>query len=179
MAARDDRPPDFLADGLSAFAWAIENVELAAPDRGEDPLGHAAAMMNYRRMSYEYAAYAARVCADGRAVLYRALELPAGLPWKSTVELGRLGVFWSARMGGARVYGSVAHPPPTETVVLECFAPPSSIDWPSAFEAFLGWGEDEWEVTLRCDNSVWLVRVGRRSLPRPVKGNTGPSDRCR
>jgi len=94
--------------------------------------------------------------------------------------MDRLGLYWSFRRAGARVYytpdGDTAGDESIPGTVLVGWVRPQEINWQESLLAFLNYGEDEWEARLNPDAAVDLLAVGREQLRVPMRGSSGPSN---
>lgn len=172
-----DGMPAFLESADHALAWAYKQrfgpSQSAGPSDEEEAAYHAALASAYVRR-------ARKVFAEGSARLHRAVLLPRRVPWRESLRLDRLGLYWSFRRAGARVYytpsGDTAGDESISGTVLIGRVRAQAINWKESLLAFLTYGEDEWEARLNPDVPVEILSVGREVLRVPMIGSSGPAN---
>lgn len=166
--------PTFLASPDNALAWAYE--QRTGPNRPSDE-EEAAQLLS---LASAYVRRAQKAFAEGTVRLYRAVLLPKRVPWRESLRLDRLGLYWSLRRAGARVYytpnGDTAGDESIPGTVLVGQVRPQGINWQESLLAFLNYGEDEWEARLNHDVPVEILAVGKEVLRVPMVGSSGPSN---
>lgn len=134
-------------------------------------------IQHYRELASAYSAIAREVYAAGKAVVYRAIEVPYKTEEDllTAIDFKCIGRSWAWLQEGAEVYGLVPTSSRGQTVTMTGEVSPESIDWQTGFEMFLI-RSGEWEIALKKHQPVLVTHLNGRKLRKPIKANTGTSD---